>query len=195
MSTPPSPLNNTTPVYGFPGPELDDDADGPSQILALAQAVEDVLTIGPLQMTNGVIEAATPTEPTHPVTLGHIARADTSAVRNTDVTVTAGDYGVLAGPATIGDAPPGLYLVGVTGSVARTGGSGTAILLNLQVNGINIQTTVVETNDDFRRNIHLSMLHNHTTSGTLQVQCTAAGTLAGIRLHTGSRVWAARISV
>lgn len=61
-----------TPIYGFPSPELDDDAHGPEQIFALAQAVEAVLTVGPLRMSGGVIEAAEPTAPNHPVTLEYL---------------------------------------------------------------------------------------------------------------------------
>lgn len=61
-----------TPVYGFPAPDVPDDADGPEQLLALGQAVENLLTTGTLKMAGGVIEANTPTAANHPATRGYI---------------------------------------------------------------------------------------------------------------------------
>lgn len=57
-----------TDVYGFPAPDTPEDANGPEQILALADAVEDLLTTGTLLMQGGVIQAADPTAASHPVT-------------------------------------------------------------------------------------------------------------------------------
>jgi hypothetical protein len=65
----------TTPTYSFPAPDTPDAAHGPDQILALAQAVENLLTTGVLQMSGGTIQAGTievtdPASANHPVTKG-----------------------------------------------------------------------------------------------------------------------------
>jgi hypothetical protein len=58
----------STPLYAFPAPDHPEDADGPEQILALAAAVEALLSTGVLKMSTGTIEAADPTSARHPVT-------------------------------------------------------------------------------------------------------------------------------
>ena len=122
------------------------------------------------------------------------ARASSATTRGANADAAAGVSLVLAGPTTVTAAPAGLYIVAVTGSIARNGGSGTAITINLQVGGVNIQTTILETTDDLRRNVHLSMVHPHP-GGDLVAQATAAGNLAPIRAFSGSRVWVARVSL
>lgn len=64
--------DHATPVYGLPSPDVMTEADGPEQILALAQAVENLLTIGTVKMSGGVIEANTPTAASHVTTRGYI---------------------------------------------------------------------------------------------------------------------------
>jgi hypothetical protein len=61
-----------TPLYGFPAPDVMTDADGPEQILALGQAVENLLSTGTVKMAGGVIEANTPTAANHVATRGYI---------------------------------------------------------------------------------------------------------------------------
>jgi hypothetical protein len=60
----------STPLYALPAPDHPEDADGPEQLLALAAAVEALLSTGTLKMSTGVIEAADPTSARHPVTKG-----------------------------------------------------------------------------------------------------------------------------
>lgn len=50
----------TTPLYGLPSPENPDIADGPQQIGALAQSVEDLLSVGSVNLTAGTIRVAAP---------------------------------------------------------------------------------------------------------------------------------------
>lgn len=58
----------TTPTYNFPAPDNPNDANGPAQVLALAQAIETLLTTGTLKMSGGAIEVSDPTGATNPVT-------------------------------------------------------------------------------------------------------------------------------
>lgn len=59
----------STPVYNLPAPDLPQPSDGPAQILALAQSIENLLTTGTLKMSGGVIETNTPTANPHPLNL------------------------------------------------------------------------------------------------------------------------------
>lgn len=57
-----------TDKYGFPAPDYPDDSNGPEQLLALGQAVENLLSVGAVDLKGGTIEVAAPTAANHPVT-------------------------------------------------------------------------------------------------------------------------------
>jgi hypothetical protein len=59
----------STPLYGLPAPDLPDLANGPQQILAAMQAVENLLSVGILKMVGGQIQISDPVGATNPVTL------------------------------------------------------------------------------------------------------------------------------
>jgi hypothetical protein len=58
----------TTPKYQLPAPDIPDVAHGPDQILALGQAVENLLSVGTVDMTAGTITVAQPTASNNPAT-------------------------------------------------------------------------------------------------------------------------------
>ena len=65
-----------TPIYNIPSPEPAEVADGPAQIGALAQAVEDLLTIGDVNLTaGGTIRVARPRLPDEAVRLQDLGTA------------------------------------------------------------------------------------------------------------------------
>lgn len=57
----------TTPKYALPSPDVLDPGDGPTQMQALAQAVEDLLSTGVLDMTGGTVKIAAPAADSHPL--------------------------------------------------------------------------------------------------------------------------------
>jgi hypothetical protein len=84
-------MTTTTPKYGFPAPDPTEAADGPVQILALANSVETLLSTGTLDMTSGTTKVKAPSASDHAATKGYIdGRLVIGAAASVPATATDG---------------------------------------------------------------------------------------------------------
>lgn len=158
----------TSPVFGWPI------ADGPDPVKQFPAAVDEPRTLA--------IEAA-------------LARAHGSTVRDGDAGTGPNTYAPFAAEVAIDPAPPGLYLVAVTGLWSRNGGTGTPVQVHVIVGGATVwERTVAEVADDYQHTTALQAVIDHA-GGPLRVNVSVRGVLAPLLVRAGSRIDVARLGV